>query len=88
MSIPPQFAPLYDDQVFVWSDCLLDLGTDFLVGNMGDTTVKIVERGIVKQRIAKLDQPRPNMAARVYRDTAREKAVNDRDAREADRNRC
>ena len=21
-------------QVFVWSDCLLDLGTDFLVGNM------------------------------------------------------
>ena len=26
---------LYDGQeVFVWSDCLLDLGTDFLVGNM------------------------------------------------------
>ena len=26
---------LYDRQaVFVWSDCLLDLGTDFLVGNM------------------------------------------------------
>ena len=21
-------------KVFVWSDCLLDLGTDFLVGNM------------------------------------------------------
>ena len=21
-------------EVFVWSDCLLDLGTDFLVGNM------------------------------------------------------
>ena len=31
--IPPQFAPLHDGQVFVWSDCLLDLGTDFLVGN-------------------------------------------------------
>ena len=28
-------ASLYDRQeVFVWSDCLLDLGTDFLVGNM------------------------------------------------------
>ena len=26
---------LYDGQVvFMWSDCLLDLGTDFLVGNM------------------------------------------------------
>ena len=36
MTIPLQFASLYDDQeVFVWSDCLLDLGTDFLVGNMG-----------------------------------------------------
>ena len=34
MSIPLQFAPLSDDQVFVWSDCLLNLGTDFLVGNM------------------------------------------------------
>ena len=33
MSIPLQFASLYDGQeVFVWSDCLLDLGTDFLVG--------------------------------------------------------
>ena len=30
-----QFASLYDRQeVFVWSNCLLDLGTDFLVGNM------------------------------------------------------
>ena len=28
-------ASLYDDQeVFVWSDCLLHLGPDFLVGNM------------------------------------------------------
>ena len=30
-----QFASLYIGlEVFVWSDCLLDLGTDFLVGNM------------------------------------------------------
>ena len=35
MTIPLQFASLYDGQeVFVWSDCLQDLGTDFLVGNM------------------------------------------------------
>ena len=35
MTIPLQFASLYGGQVvFVWSDCLLDLGTDFLVGNM------------------------------------------------------
>ena len=35
MTISLQFASLYDGQeVFVWSDCLLDLGTDFLVGNM------------------------------------------------------
>ena len=35
MSIPLQFASLYDGQeVFVWSDCLLDLGAYFLVGNM------------------------------------------------------
>ena len=33
--MPLQFASLYDGQeVFVWSDCLRDLGTDFLVGNM------------------------------------------------------
>ena len=31
---PLQVASIYDCQkVFVWSDCLLDLGTDFLVGN-------------------------------------------------------
>ena len=29
-----KFASLYHGQVFVWSDCQLDLGTDFLVGNM------------------------------------------------------
>ena len=35
MTIPLQFASLYDgQQVFVWSDCLLDLGTDYLLGNM------------------------------------------------------
>ena len=35
MTIQLQFASLYHRQeVFVWSNCLLDLGTDFLVGNM------------------------------------------------------
>ena len=35
MTIPLQFASLYDGQeAFVWSDCLLDLGTDFLFDNM------------------------------------------------------
>ena len=35
MAIPLQFASLYDRQeVFLWTDCLLDLGMDFLVGNM------------------------------------------------------
>ena len=35
MTIPVQFASLYDRQgVFVWSNWLLDLGTDFLAGNM------------------------------------------------------
>ena len=33
-SIPLQFASVYDGQVFMWSDYLPDLGTDFLVGNM------------------------------------------------------
>ena len=33
MTIPLQFASLYDGQV-VWSDCLMDLGTDLLVGNV------------------------------------------------------
>ena len=29
MTIPLQFESLYDGQgIFVWSDCLLDLGTD------------------------------------------------------------
>ena len=35
MTIPLQFASLYDHQeVFVRSICLLDLGTDFCVDNM------------------------------------------------------
>ena len=35
MNIPLQFVSLYDGkEVFVWSDCLPDLGKDFLVGNM------------------------------------------------------
>ena len=35
MTIPLQFASLNDRQeVFRWSNCLLDLGMDFLVGNM------------------------------------------------------
>ena len=35
MTIPLQFASPYDGQeVFVWSSFLLDLGTDFLVGNL------------------------------------------------------
>ena len=35
MTIPLQFASFYDHQeIFMWSNCLLDLGTDFLVGNM------------------------------------------------------
>ena len=35
MTITLQFASLYDRQgVFVWSNYLLDLGMDFLIGNM------------------------------------------------------
>ena len=35
MTIPLQFASLYDGQeVFLWFNCLLDLGMDFLIGNM------------------------------------------------------
>ena len=35
MTIPLQFASFYDRQeIFMWSNCLLDLGTDLLVGNM------------------------------------------------------
>ena len=35
MTIPLQFASLYERQeFFVWSNCVLDLGTDFLIGKM------------------------------------------------------
>ena len=35
MTIPLQFVSLYNGQeVFVRSDCMLDIDTDFLVGNM------------------------------------------------------
>ena len=35
MTIPIQFASLYNGQeIFVWSNCLLELGMDFIVGNM------------------------------------------------------
>ena len=35
MTISLQFGSLYNGQeVFEWSDCLLDLGMDFLVGSM------------------------------------------------------
>ena len=33
MSIPLQFTPFFDGQVFMWSNCLLDLHADFLVGS-------------------------------------------------------
>ena len=36
LSIPLQFESLHDGQErLVWSDCLLDVGTDFPVGNNG-----------------------------------------------------
>ena len=34
-------ASLYDGQVFVWSDCLLDLGTDFLTDNVVESIFTI-----------------------------------------------
>ena len=35
MTIPLQFESLYDGQeALMWSDCLLNLAMDFLVGNM------------------------------------------------------
>ena len=45
MTIPLQSASLYDRQeVFVWSNCLLDFGTDFLVCSMEEELAKLVER--------------------------------------------
>ena len=41
-----EFASLYSSQeVFLWSNCLLDLGMDFLIGNMvfvGDAQYLVV----------------------------------------------
>ena len=35
MTLPLQFESLYDGQeLFVWSDCLLDVGTNFIVGDV------------------------------------------------------
>ena len=35
MTIPLHILSLYDRQeIFMWSNCVLDLGTDFLVDNM------------------------------------------------------
>ena len=45
MTIPLHFASFYDGQeVFVSSDCLLDLGADFLVGNMVFVEVRSILR--------------------------------------------
>ena len=44
MTTPLQFASLYGGQeVFVWSNCLLDVGTDFLVSN----TVFLVSNTVI-----------------------------------------
>ena len=44
--IPLQFASLYDGQeVFVWSDCLLGLGTDF---NSGNSRVLVTGRSLFR----------------------------------------
>ena len=46
MTIPLQFASLYDGQeVFVWSDCLLGLGTDF---NSGNSRVLVTGRSLFR----------------------------------------
>ena len=34
MTTPLQFVSLYDRQEVVWSDCMVDLGTDFFIGSM------------------------------------------------------
>ena len=45
MTIPMQSACLYGDlEVFVWSNCLLDFGTDFLVCSIEEEQANSVER--------------------------------------------
>ena len=52
MIILLQLASLYNGQeVSVWSDCLLDLGTDFLVGNMVGWLVSWCFKRFQPQRI-------------------------------------
>ena len=58
--MPLQSASLYDGQeVFVWSDCLLDLGTDFLVGNM----VFVRQHSISRQHVNTLPKNTPTLLA-------------------------
>ena len=46
MTIPLQFASLYDGQeVVVRSDCSLDLVTDLIVGNVVNKTNKQTKKG-------------------------------------------
>ena len=48
MTIPLQFVSLYNDkEVFMWSDCQLDLGMDFLVGTR-DKWRKLVAKSSVE----------------------------------------
>ena len=42
MFIPLRLASLYNGQVFVWSDCLLDLGTDSLSVARSLSEVRII----------------------------------------------
>ena len=59
MTIPLQFASLYDRQeVFVWSDCLLDLGTDFL----GRRFCPDLMNGVLKH-----SEPKPTIPSSNYR---------------------
>ena len=51
MTIPLQFASVYDGrEIFVWSSCLLDLGTDCLLSDMrwAGGTVGYKKRGEVR----------------------------------------
>ena len=65
--MPLRFAFLYDGQgFFEWSDCLLDLGTDFFVGDMvfvrdntsiknawDNTVIKKEEEGLFRLLVTK-----------------------------------
>ena len=48
MTIPLQFVSLYDGQeVFMWSSCLLDLGTDFIIYKRMRKAKSAVKKGRV-----------------------------------------